>query len=59
MGSAWTCGCRGGVIVPLRPNVRVETDHCRVDGAETAAKAKRELSAGPQQLSLFEEPPER
>ena len=23
MGSAWTCGCRGGKIIPLRPDVKV------------------------------------
>ena len=59
MGSPRTCGCRGGVIVPLRPDVTVESNRRRAGLAKRAAEAAEEVSDLPQQLSLFDELPER
>jgi hypothetical protein len=58
MGSPRTCGCRGGVIVPLRPDVKVEADPPRVDPVDRAVEATQELRDVPEQLSLFGESPE-
>jgi hypothetical protein len=61
MGSAWTCGCRGGVIVPLRPDVKlqIEADQHRTSPRDSATKAAKENRGAPEQLTLFDEPPER
>ena len=59
MGSPRTCGCRGGVIVPLHPDVNIESDQRRVDVAKTAAEAAEEVRHLPEQLSLFDEVPEQ
>ena len=58
MGSPRTCGCRGGVIVPLRPDVKIEADQPLIDPPGTAAEATEELCGVPEQLSLFEASPE-
>jgi hypothetical protein len=47
------------VIVPLRPEVNIEADQLPVDPAETAVEATQEVRDLPEQLSLFEEFPER
>ena len=59
MSSPRTCGCRGGVIVPLRPDVKIEADQRRVDPAETTVEATEQVCRMPEQLSLFDEVPER
>ena len=59
MGSPRTCGCRGGVIVPLHPDVTVESNQRRVGLAKRAAEASEEVRDLPQQLSLFYDLPER
>ena len=59
MGSPRTCGCRGGVIVPLRPDVTVESNQRRAGLARRAAESAEEVSDLPQQLSLFDKLPER
>jgi len=58
MGSPWTCDCRGGVIVPLRPDVKIEADQRLMDPADSAAEVMEALSDVPEQLSLVEESPE-
>ena len=61
MGSPRTCGCRGGVIVPLRPDVLVENEanQPRTSLRDSVAKATKEHRGGPEQLTLFDEPPDR
>ena len=59
MGSPWTCGCRGGVIVPLRRDVTVESNQRRAGLAKRAAEVAEEVRDLPQQLSLFDDIPER
>jgi len=59
MSSPRTCGCRGGVIVPLRPDVKVESDPRSIRSTGTAAEATQEVRDLPEQLSLFEVSPER
>lgn len=61
MGSAWTCGCRGGKIIPLRPDIRrpTEAGQPRVAPRDPPVKAAKERCSEPQQLSLFDDPPDR
>ena len=61
MGSPRTCGSRGGVIVPLRPDVMVdnEANRRRTSPRHSAATAAQERRDGPEQLTLFDERPDR
>ncbi len=54
MGKAWTCGCRGGKIIPLRPDVKVDVERRPKTRTEAAVPTQR--PAEPQQLSFFDEP---
>jgi len=49
------------VIVPLGPdvNVEIEEDRRRTSPQDSVAKATQERRGGPEQLSLFDEPPDR
>jgi hypothetical protein len=46
------------VIVPLRPDVKIEADQRLMDPADSAAEVMEALSDVPEQLSLVEESPE-
>jgi hypothetical protein len=47
------------VIVPLRPDIKVDTDRKAKGPSDTAANAAKERRGGPEQLSLFDEPLDR
>ena len=61
MGSPRTRGTRVGVIVPLRPDVFVENEanRRRTSPRDSVTKAAKEHCGGPEQLTLFDEPPDR
>ena len=61
MGSPRTRSRRGGVIVPLRPDVNVENEanRRRTSPRDSVTKAAQERRDGPEQLTLFDEPPDR
>ena len=42
MGSAWTCGCRGGKIIPLRPDVRRPAEAGQPGGSSGPARQSGE-----------------
>jgi hypothetical protein len=56
MGKAWTCGCRGGKIIPLRPGVKVAVERRPKTPTEVAVPTPRTRPAESEQLSLFDEP---
>lgn len=56
MGNAWTCGCRGGKIIPLRPNVKVDVQRLPKPPSDVPVPTPRTRPAEPKQLSLFDEP---
>ena len=59
MGKAWTCGCRGGKIIPLRPDVKVDVERRPKTPSAVAVPTQRARPAEPEQLSLFDEPPDQ
>lgn len=54
MGKAWTCGCRGGKIIPLRPDVKV--DEQRRSKTPTEVAVPTPPTRPTEQLRLFDGP---